>query len=163
MQIINTLRLIRHGIKVGILSCNIARKNKLKVISWIKLFLAGLFHDIGKLKLNKKILYKKGKVNDEEFNYIKKHVDLGVQLLKKFKVPECIWGIVEQHHESDDGTGYPKGLKSNEISIESKILRTADIYDALTSNRSYRKRYTRQQAIEILINENKDTLISLIS
>lgn len=63
--------------------------------------------------------------------------------------------IIEQHHERDDGTGYPNGLKGDDILIESKILRTADIYDALTSNRSYRKKYSRRKVIEIMIKENK--------
>jgi len=116
-------------------------------------FIAGLFHDIGKIKLNQSILNKKNKLTAEEFEYLKQHVTLGVELLKKYEVPKRIYTIVEQHHERDDGTGYPKRLRENEICIEAKILRTVDVYDALTSNRAYRNRYTRQQARKIMIKE----------
>lgn len=117
------------------------------------IFWAGLLHDIGKIKLDQSILNKKEKLTEGELEYIKLHVILGVELLKKFKIPEEIYKIVEQHHEHEDGTGYPNGLKENEICIEAKILRNVDVYDALTSNRSYRKKYTRQQAREIMRRE----------
>lgn len=153
MQIVNNLRLIRHSFKAAIFSCYMANKSKLSIKQCKNIFIAGLLHDIGKVKLKKNILNKKGKLNKNEFEYVKQHVILGVKLLKKYKVPEEIYKIVEQHHERDDGTGYPKGLEADEICIEAKILRHADVYDALTSNRSYRKRYTRRQAIEIMIKE----------
>lgn len=152
---INTLRLIKHSIKVAIFSYNLGKKNNLSKEQYRNLFIAGLLHDIGKLKLNQSILNKKSKLSVEEFEYIKLHVSFGVQILKKYKVSESIYKIVEQHHESEDGTGYPNGLNGDDILIESKILRTADIYDALTSNRSYRKKYSRRKAIEIMIKENK--------
>lgn len=154
MQLINTLRLIKHSIKVALFSYNLAKQFDLSKEKCRNLFIAGLIHDIGKLKLNQKILNKKGELSEEEYEYIKLHVKLGIQILKKYKVPESIYKIVEQHHESEDGTGYPKGLKGNDVLIESKILRTVDIYDALTSNRSYRKKYTRSQAIEIMVEEH---------
>ena len=116
-------------------------------------FIAGLLHDIGKIELNQSILNKKGKLTTEEYEHIKLHVNLGVQILKKYNISENIYKIVEQHHESEDGTGYPNGLKGDDILIESKILRTTDIYDALTSNRSYRRKYTNKQAINIMIDE----------
>jgi putative nucleotidyltransferase with HDIG domain len=153
MQIINDLRLIKHSFKAAIFSCYIANKSKLSIKQRKNIFIAGLLHDIGKVKLKKNILNKKEKLNGNEFEYIKQHVAFGVELLKKYKVPEEIYKIVEQHHERDDGTGYPKGLMESEISKEAKILRYADVYDALTSNRSYRKKYTKQKAIEIMIKE----------
>ena len=153
MQIINNLRLIKHSIKVAIFSYYIAKKINLSEEQCWNIFIAGLLHDIGKTKLDQSILYKKDKLTDGEFEYIKQHVAFGVELLKKYKVPEEIYKIVEQHHERDDGTGYPKGLMESEISKEAKILRYADVYDALTSNRSYRKKYTKQKAIEIMIKE----------
>lgn len=153
MQIINNLRLIKHSIKVAIFSYYIAKKINLSEEQCWNIFIAGLLHDIGKTKLDQSILYKKDKLTDGEFEYIKQHVAFGVELLRKYKIPEDIYRIVEQHHERDDGTGYPKGMKDNEICEEAKILRYADIYDALTSNRSYRKRYTRCQAIEIMTKE----------
>nr|WP_312579567.1 HD domain-containing phosphohydrolase [Sedimentibacter sp.] len=155
MQIVNNIRLIKHSIKVAIFSYNFAKKINLSKEQCRNIFMAGLLHDIGKLKLDQSILNKKSKLSEEEFEYIKLHVNLGVQILKKYKVSESIYRIVEQHHESEDGTGYPNGFKGDYILIESKILRTADIYDALTSNRSYRKKYSSRKAIEIMIKENK--------
>ncbi len=164
MQMINTLRLIKHSIKVAIFSYNLAKKINLSKEQCRNLFFAGLLHDIGKIKLDQNILNKNSKLTVDEFEHIKQHVELGVNLLRRYKVKETVYMIIEQHHERDDGTGYPKGLKESEICIEAKILRYADVYDALTSNRSYRKKYTRQQAKKILENENKDnTLISLIN
>jgi len=153
MQIINNLRLIKHSLKVAIFSYTLAKKTKLLKEQRRNIFIAGLLHDIGKIKLNQSILNKKSKLTTEEFEHVKQHVTLGVGLLKKYKFMERIYTIVEQHHERDDGTGYPKGLRENEICIEAKILRTVDVYDALTSNRAYRKRYTRQQAREIMAKE----------
>ncbi len=148
MQIINNIRLIRHSLKVAILSCALANKLKIPIRQCKNIFFAGLLHDIGKLKLNQNILYKKDELTVVEFEHIKQHVTLGAKMLCKYRVPEAIVYIIEQHHERDDGTGYPNGLKCDEISIEAKILRYADVYDALTSNRVYRRRYTKQQALD---------------
>lgn len=153
MQVINNLRLIKHSVKVAIHSYRWSRRMKLTKEQCRDLFWAGLLHDIGKIKLVQSKLNKKEKLTEEEFEHIKQHVELGVILLRKYKVKETICMIVEQHHERDDGTGYPKGLKENKICIEAKILRHADIYDALTSNRSYRKKYTRKQARKIMSQE----------
>ena len=153
MQIINNLRLIKHSIKVAIFSCALAIKIKLPKKKCRNIFWAGLFHDIGKTKLNQNILYKKEKLTVNEFEYIKKHVEFGIELLRKYQISEEIVMIVEQHHERDDGTGYPKGLAEDKICIEANIIKRVDVYDALTSNRAYRKRYTRRQAIEIMIKE----------
>ena len=153
MQIINNLRLIKHSIKVAIFSCALAIKIKLPKKQCRNIFWAGLLHDIGKIKLNQKILNKKEELTVEEFEHIKRHVILGVELLKKHNIKDEIINVIEQHHERDDSTGYPYGMNADEICIEAKILRHADVYDALTSNRAYRKRYTRRQAIEIMIKE----------
>jgi len=136
MQIINNLRLIKHSIKVAIFSYILAKKMEVLEEQCQNIFWAGLLHDIGKVRLDQNILNKKGKLTEDEFEHVKQHVMFGVELLKKYRIPKEIYMIVEQHHERDDGTGYPNGLKENEILIESKILRYADVYDALISNRS---------------------------
>lgn len=153
MQIISNLRLIKHSIKVAIFSYIMAKKMKVLEEQCQNIFWAGLLHDIGKVRLDQNILNKKGKLTEDEFEHVKQHVMFGVELLKKYRIPKEIYMIVEQHHERDDGTGYPNGLKENEILIESKILRYADVYDALTSNRFYRRKYTRHQAKEIMARE----------
>ncbi len=153
MQIINNMRLIKHSIKVAYFSFFSAKKMNLSERQCRNIFFAGLLHDIGKIKLNQEILYKRDKLTIEEYEHVKRHVLLGVELLKKYNFSGEIINIVEQHHEREDGTGYPKELKINEICIEARILKIVDVYDALTSNRSYRKRYTKNQAIKILRNE----------
>ncbi|WMJ77866.1 HD domain-containing protein [Sedimentibacter sp. MB35-C1] len=153
MQIINNIRLLKHSIKVAVLSCALAYKLKMSINQCKNLFIAGLFHDIGKIKLDQSILNKKENLTSEEFEHIKQHVVLGVELLRKYKIPERIIVIIEQHHEREDGTGYPNGLEKSEICIEAKILRSADVFDALTSNRAYRRKYTKRQAKEIMRKE----------
>lgn len=153
MQIINNIRLIKHSVKVAFFSYFAAKRMRLSRLQCRNIFFAGLLHDIGKIKLNQHILYKKNKLTIDEYEYIKQHVILGTELLRKYRIPEVIINVVEQHHEREDGTGYPNGLGDNEICVEAKIIRRADVYDALTSNRSYRKKYSREKAREIMVKE----------
>ncbi len=105
----------------------------------LKGFCSGiLLHDIGKTKINTDILNKKGKLTGEEYSKIKEHPELGVAILKGINngfTDE--YTITLQHHENDDGTGYPLGLQKEEIHRSSKIARIIDVHDALTTNRPY--------------------------
>jgi putative nucleotidyltransferase with HDIG domain len=107
----------------------------------LKHFCSGiLLHDIGKTRISTDILNKKGKLTKEEYEKIKKHPEMGVEILKETGngfTDEYI--ITLQHHENYDGTGYPRGLKKDEIHRCGKIARIIDVYDALTTNRSYAK------------------------
>jgi putative nucleotidyltransferase with HDIG domain len=107
----------------------------------LKHFCSGiLLHDIGKTRISTDILNKKGKLTKEEYEKIKKHPEMGVEILKETGngfTDEYI--ITLQHHENYDGTGYPHGLKKDEIHRCGKIARIIDVYDALTTNRSYAK------------------------
>ena len=100
---------------------------------------AGLLHDIGKVKIPKKIINKKGKLSDKEFQIIKYHPMLGYEIIKDLPIDERIKKAALMHHERYDGRGYPKGLKGNEIDEMAKIVAVADVYDAMTSNRVYRE------------------------
>ena len=105
----------------------------------LKGFCSGiLLHDVGKTRISTDILNKKGKLTKEEFEEIKKHPELGIEVLNEtgseFKEERI---ITIQHHENEDGTGYPYGLKKDEINLAGKIARIIDVYDALTTNRSY--------------------------
>ncbi len=98
-----------------------------------------LLHDVGKTRISTAIINKKGKLTKEEFNIIKKHPEYGIEVLEKTGIEfkeELV--ITLQHHENDDGSGYPYGLKKDEIRPCGKIARIMDVYDALTANRSYR-------------------------
>lgn len=138
-----------HSNRVQDLSVKIAHKLGLSSEINYTMALASLFHDIGKFFIPDEILNKPSKLSDEELNYIKMHSTYSSELLKG-KFIEDISQIVEQHHERLDGSGYPKGLKGNQIRIEARIIGVADSYDAMTTNRAYRSAMTPKEAIEEL-------------
>jgi HD-GYP domain-containing protein (c-di-GMP phosphodiesterase class II) len=110
-----------------------------------------LLHDIGKSKISLKILNKKGKLTEEEYNEIKKHPDLGYNILKHSgNINEEEAYIARQHHEKFDGSGYPLGLRGNEICESARIVALADVYDAMSTDRVYRKRFLPQEVIEYI-------------
>jgi putative nucleotidyltransferase with HDIG domain len=109
--------------------------------------LAGLLHDIGKIGIDETILRKPGRLTDEEFAEIKKHPSIGAEIIRPIKQLQPIVPGVEQHHERYDGGGYPNKLKGKDISIAGRILAVADTFDAMTSNRPYRKGLPHQQAL----------------
>ncbi len=107
----------------------------------LKSFCSGiLLHDVGKTRISTDILNKEGKLTKEEYEEVKKHPEMGVEILKETGngfTDEYI--ITLQHHENADGSGYPYGLKNNEVQLCSKIAHVIDVYDALTTDRSYAK------------------------
>ncbi len=104
-----------------------------------KLKLAGLLHDIGKIGTPESILNKPGKLTDEEFAIIKRHPDRGANIIRSLKQLGEVIDWVRSHHERYDGRGYPSGMAGEDIPLGSAILAVADTYDAMTSDRSYRK------------------------
>jgi putative nucleotidyltransferase with HDIG domain len=112
---------------------------------------AALLHDTGKLAVPEYILNKPGPLTPAEFEKMKDHAAVGANILKSIDFPYPVAPIVRHHHESWDGRGYPDGLKGQEIPLGARILSVVDCYDALTSDRPYRPRMTRQQAEQILI------------
>lgn len=102
------------------------------------LMVAGYLHDIGKIIIPVEILCKPGTISPEEYNLVKNHVQAGYDLLKNVKFPWPIAVSVLEHHERLDGSGYPSGLKADQISIEGRILAVADVMDAMGCNRPYR-------------------------
>jgi PAS domain S-box-containing protein len=109
---------------------------------------AGLVHDIGKLYIPAEILSKPSKLTPAEYELVKKHPEFGNDILSPLAFPWPLADIVLQHHERVDGTGYPRGLRKDEIRIEARILSVADTFDAMTSERSYRKKFSHAQAME---------------
>ncbi|WP_041723234.1 HD-GYP domain-containing protein [Dictyoglomus thermophilum] len=104
-----------------------------------KVKLAGLLHDIGKIGIDERILTKKDKLTQEEREIIKKHPTIGRRILEPIELLKDIIPGVEEHHERYDGSGYPKGLRGDRISLLGRIISVADVLDALTSDRPYRK------------------------
>ena len=107
-----------------------------------------LLHDIGKLGVPDYVLLKPGRLNEEEFAKIKKHPEIGAAILESVEFPWPVLPVVRSHHERWDGAGYPDGLKGEEIPLTARILAVADVYDALTSTRSYRTAWTPEAALE---------------
>jgi PAS domain S-box-containing protein/putative nucleotidyltransferase with HDIG domain len=100
--------------------------------------LAAIIHDLGKIRIPSEILSKPGKINEVEFMLIKTHPQAGYDILKNVKFPWPIADIILQHHEKMDGSGYPQGLKGDQILLESRILTVADVVEAMSSHRPYR-------------------------
>lgn len=109
-----------------------------------------LLHDIGKVGVRDNVLLKPDKLNNEEWDSIKTHPELGEQILKPILQDKVMLSVIRNHHERFDGKGYPDGLKEEEIPLLVAISTVADSYDAMTSNRAYRKGLNKQEAIEEL-------------
>ena len=114
--------------------------------------LTGIIHDIGKIGISNEILDKKGKLTAEERTTIQDHPRLGVRILEPIGAFTDILRIVQQHHENFDGSGYPDKLSGEDISEYSRIFAVADRYEALTSDRPYRKAIDSEKAVEYLKN-----------
>lgn len=127
-----------HSINVALISRAIGKWLKMSREQLNELTIAGLLHDIGKAEIPSEILNKTGKLTDEEFELIKSHALKGSKLLKKAGFNSDIQFAALQHHERSDGSGYPRGLEADEISDFASIIAIADVYDAMTSARSYR-------------------------
>ena len=127
-----------HSMNVALIASVIGKwmgynQEKIKVLT-----LAGLMHDIGKLLIPEKILNKPGNLTDNEYEIMKKHVNLGYEQVKNKFMPMSVKEAILLHHEKCNGTGYPFGLKSDKIPETAKIIAIADVYDAMTSSRIYR-------------------------
>jgi len=109
-----------------------------------------LLHDIGKLGVPEYVLLKPGRLTDDEFAKIKEHPQIGADILHAVDFPWPVLPVVRSHHEKWDGTGYPDGLAGEDIPRTARILAVADVYDALTSSRSYRNAWTHERACEVI-------------
>lgn len=114
-----------------------------------------LLHDIGKLAIMDDILQKKGALTDEEWKEIKRHPDVSRELLSNVKMLEDALDIPYSHHENWDGSGYPQGLKGEEIPLAARIFAVVETYDALTSPRPYREAWSKKQAMQYLIDQKE--------
>ncbi|WP_313163218.1 HD-GYP domain-containing protein [Sedimentibacter sp.] len=140
----------QHCLNVAILSISTGISLKLSERQLHDLGMAGLLHDIGKMTIPVEILNKPGKLTDEEYEIMKTHPISAAELLKNYVSIDIIRAI-EGHHEKLDGTGYPYGRKADNIHYYSKILAICDVYDALTSDRSYRKAAFPSEVIEYIM------------
>lgn len=140
------------------LTLKIARKLNLEEDRLPKLIAAAALHDIGKQGIPSTILSKPTRLSEHEFNLVKEHVNLGVDLLRKIDFDDDVIRFVSEHHEKLDGSGYPNGLIAGQISFEGQILAVADIVSALTSKRTYRNPTPHEKVIEILLSDTPHKL-----
>jgi len=146
---------IGHQQRVSKLATAIAQETKLPQDKIEGTRIASLVHDIGKVNLPTEIISKPSKLIEVEFNLIKNYPKVGYDILKKVDFPWPIAEIVFQHQEKIDGSGYPRGLKGDEICIEAKILGVANVVEAMSSYKSYRPALSIDEALaEISKNKN---------
>ena len=126
------------------------------------LFIAGTVHDIGKISVPTSILSKPGKLDELEFALIQKHSQTGYEILRGIEFPWPVAEIVHQHHERLDGSGYPRGLKGDDILLEARILAVADVLEAISSHRPYRPSLGIDFALEELKKQAGDKLDSQV-
>lgn len=141
-----------HSVNVAVLSIVLGVALGMDRNDLCDLGFAALFHDIGKVFINKDLLNKTASLTDEEFEEIKKHSYLGYEHIKErfYSVGPSSMGILD-HHEKYSGGGYPNNLKGNRISYSGRIIAVADVYDALTSDRPYRKALLPSDAMEYIM------------
>jgi PAS domain S-box-containing protein/putative nucleotidyltransferase with HDIG domain len=146
-----------HQRKVALLSSAIAEEMNLDSEMKTAIFIAASLHDIGKMNIPIDILNKPGKISDLEFGIIAGHSQTGYEVIKNIHFPWSIDEIILQHHEKMDGSGYPNGLKGNEIHLAARIICVADVVEAMSSHRPYRPALGLDKALEeiSLINAQK--------
>lgn len=143
-----------HQERVAALACAIAKRLGLSEKHVTAVKMAGVIHDLGKIAIPAEILTKPNKLNDIEVSLIKTHPQVGYDILKGISFPWPIADIIYQHHERLDGSGYPRGIKKEDILLESRIMAVADVVEARASHRPYRPAHGIDKALkEISKNE----------
>lgn len=140
-----------HSRSVSLLSENIAIACKMNRQEISEVKTAGLLHDIGKILVPKNIINKKGKLNYDEFEVMKTHPEIGFRILNSSQEMRSISNIVLNHHEKWDGTGYPIGVKGENIPKTARIIAVADTFDAMTTERSYRQKVSKKDALKEIL------------
>jgi putative nucleotidyltransferase with HDIG domain len=139
-----------HCERVAFFACVLADSAGFNSRSLFWFRIGALLHDIGKIIVPTDVLNKAGKLTEEEWAIMKRHPEAGLELVADIDFPGDITAIIRNHHERWDGTGYPDGLAGEQIPLAARILCVADVYDALTTTRSYRAGMTHARASEIM-------------
>ena len=155
------LHVLHINILTQLLLERLMRKSENYNLSWSQQHMiatASALHDIGKIGIDEKILNKPGKLTKEEFEAMKQHTIIGARMLDSLEMyhdeemMKYAYEICRWHHERYDGKGYPDGLKGEEIPISAQVVSLADVYDALVSDRVYKKAYSHEKAMEMILN-----------
>ena len=139
-----------HNYRVTIFSVKLAEKvglDKSRISSLVK---GAFLHDIGKIGISDNILLKQGKLTDDEYETMKQHIVLGTEIVQNTEWLKDAIDVIRYHHEKIDGSGYTSGLKDKDIPLNAKIFAIADVFDALTSKRPYKKPFSLEKSMEII-------------
>src|SRR6266567_4613005 len=139
-----------HSARVADLSANIATEMRLSDEDVERVRMAGRLHDLGKIGTRDAVVNKEGPLTADEFEHVKQHVIIGAQILAPLTHLGDVVSMVRTHHERWDGTGYPDGLRGEEIPVGGRVIAAAEVFDALTTSRPYQDKMTPEQAIERL-------------
>lgn len=140
-----------HSANVAQIAVRLARALGLSAEEQDALHVAGILHDVGKIGIPDRILLKPGRLDKDEYSVIQQHPDHGVKILSPAKIPYAeVLEVVHYHHERVDGTGYPRGLRGEGICLSAKIMAVADCFDAMTSDRAYRKGMPVNRALSLM-------------
>lgn len=143
-----------HCERVAELACGLARAADFPEHHLVWFRMGALLHDVGKMAVPLEILNKPGELSEEEWEVMRSHPEEGVRLLGDVEFPWNVRPMIRHHHERWDGSGYPGGLAGEEIALSARILCVADVFDALTTNRSYRDAFSVDAALEIMEEES---------
>ncbi|MDD2511102.1 MAG: HD domain-containing protein [Syntrophomonas sp.] len=155
---------LQHSVSVGVLSIKIGQSLGLDADKLKNLGVAGILHDVGKSMISLDIINKPGPLDASEFQEVQKHPVYGYQIVNEIKLGDHnIAQAVLQHHEHQDGNGYPLGVRGDKINCFARIIAVADVFDALTSDRPYRSRMPLLQAADIIVKSSCGQLDPLAS
>ncbi len=143
-----------HSVRVGQLAMMLGRHIGMEDKRLARLEVGGYLHDIGKIGIRDAVLLKPGRLTPEERKIIEEHPTIGLAILEHVDLPKEVVQFVEDHHERLDGSGYPRGLRDEQVSIQARIAAVADMYDAVTSERPYRDPMSPGEALDLLRSES---------
>lgn len=144
-----------HCERLAFISVALGMAMRLERTRLVTLYRAGYLHDVGKVGIPDSILFKPGKLIAEEWVIMRSHPVRGEEICRPLASLDPVLPLIRHHHERWDGSGYPDGLRGEQIPLEARLLQIADIYDALISPRPYKPAYTPQQALDIIREETE--------
>jgi HD-GYP domain-containing protein (c-di-GMP phosphodiesterase class II) len=148
-----------HSVNVGVLMIAFCQSIDMDEETITEVGVGGMLHDIGMVRIPDRILNKPGSLTDQEITHMRRHVDLGRRIMERTPgVQQTSLQIVNQHHERLDGSGYPNSLKGDDISLIGQIASIVDIYDAITSDRCYRKSQEPHKVLKKMMNWSKSLI-----
>ncbi len=140
----------KHSDQVTEYAFALGRAADLKAEELELLKFAASIHDIGKIAINEFVINKPGRFTEAEYIMVQQHAKIGANLVENLDIDPSIHSIILNHHENFDGSGYPNKIKGEEIPVGARIIRIADTYDALTSDRGYRPAYSNKKSLQIM-------------